>query len=495
MRKIFLLYLMICVCFGALHSCSSEDVITDAVLSVSPSDELNAPMEGNEFVVKIETNHSRWTSICNAEWVKLRTSGNNLFIEVEANETDQERATQVIVSAGSKRSQINVYQNANHQVLLEPEQTQFNVNRKEKRYHLPVKSNYTDWTVEVPKDVNWLSVLARPRYGELIIDVKGNGRSTSRSCNLTLKRGEISVILTINQEGLPLFFIPYMNWGSNIDEVINLETLRDNTLTGRPNQGDPAQGIAAVPDFTFSTLSAAFPLVKYECMNFTGQFLYKTTLVAKDASVVEEAGFLKFLKEEGYGIKKEQGRLPEGVVLYENVSKSINMDLIVNKKENTALLIFYPQKEQTEKVMISENFNLGFPVQTGKTIDDVKKWENSNKGEYGEELTEALGGRLFYYAPNPHFARIYTFDEVYGVELKSMTLLLESKEKYLYSFGAIKYISKEFDKTIRNLGFDFLYYDTARNLYFYESEKATLEIGDIVMSRNMYIRCKLTARN
>lgn len=479
MKKLdLIIYAFLCIMATSLGSCV-QDVMDEPTLSVSHEGDLLIPSEGKEVIIPILTNQPNWQSISNADWLTLRSAGNNLLVDVKPNTSVVERIARIVVVAGAKSVDISVLQSSEAVPTIELDPLSLDAKRSAGEYRVSVRSNTDDWTIDKPAEADWVRLFARPRYGEVVIYLDENKSSTTRSCKLTLRNGNTMKTFEVRQEGYPYFFLPYMVWGSNLRDAEAFEEDRFSRMTSRPRQANPLTGIREIPDFGFSTVSSAFQQVRYEYLNLGTSFLYKSTLIASDKRVLEGADFKRFLADEHY-VSKEGITSTESVSYYENKEKKINLQVSTPKDSKEAYLIFTPIVEQDKAYSMPESLPLGYPISRGSMREDVERWEKDNGGELSDAISEVLG-QPFYFAPRPYYSRQYLFDADSNKKLDTVFFTLDPEYRGMYRYGGLTFVTREFDAIIRAAGFKYHSYDMRRGVYFYHNEDKGLRLAVILM--------------
>lgn len=475
-----------------LSSCQ-QDHLEAPTLSVNLDRELLISGSGEEVTLPITTNQSAWKAITSASWLKLREAGNILIIEALANPQVQERLASILIVAGGKELQVGVKQlvDKSNAITLDP--NEIHAPRGAQEYRVRVKASSDQWTVtKEPADASWVTLLPRPRYGELIVNLDENKGKGARVCSLKIQAGNASTTLVITQDGMPHFFLPYMVWESNLEEAEAFEEQRNSRITMRPREADPIQGIRAVSYFQFSTVSSAFQQVRYEYVNLGTRFLYKATLVAQDLSAINKAELLDFLAKEQY-TKRTDIKSTETSQFFVNEQKKVHLQYSTDDAAKEAYLIFTPIVEQSGSYQVPEALPLGFPFVAGGTKAQVEQWESEMKGEKSNDLTQALG-MLAYFAHAPYFTRYYLFKEDNPNLLDAVNFTLDPKYQGMYKYGGLHFMGREFDALIKSSGFVYHSYDQRRGAHFYinETKNLRLAVNMIRMANLELTRCQVT---
>lgn len=492
MKKLSLIiYTLCCVMMTSLSSCV-RDVMDEPTLSISHQGDLLIPSEGKEVTLPILTNQPNWQSISNADWLTLTAAGNNLIIDVAPNTAITERSAQIVIVAGSRSLNLTVLQSQETVRTIELDPLTLNARRDAGEYRVSVRSNTDLWTVEKPEEAEWVQIFSRPTYGEIVITLKENKGNAARFCQLTLRNGMTTKKFEIRQEGYPHFFLPYMNWGSKLSDAETFEESRQSRMTSRPRQGNPLTGIREIPDFGFSTISSAFQQVRYEYLNLGTSFLYKSTLIAEDKSVLMSEDFKKFLSAEGYILRDDVTSTDE-VSYYHNLSKKIHLQVSIPADTKEAYLIFTPIVEQDKAYEMPQILPMGYPITASSTKREVEAWESANKGELSKAISEALG-QPFYFAPKPYYSRQYLFDPVTQDKVNAVIFALDPDYRGMYKYGGLAFVTRELNALIKAAGFTYHSHDVRRGIYYYQNKNKGLRLSINIMGiGNMELtRCQIT---
>lgn len=461
---------------GGLSSCQN-DMLEPTQLSISPDTELLLPAVGGEHIFSITTNQNSYDALCNRDWVKLRQAGHKLIVEAEPNLTSQGRTAEIVVIAGSKQIQLSIKQEfATEGVIKLKPSGELRTDRLRKDYRVIVTTNSTQWRARLEGDEQtWLKILPRSRYGEIILSFEENKTRSTRSIKLIIEEGNAKSELLIQQEGIPHFFLPYLVWESDLESAETFETQRNSRITLRPRPGDPVQGVRAVPYFQFSTISSAFQQVRYEYLNMGTRFLYKATLVAQNLSITEGQELLDFLQKEGYKLRTDL-KSNETSKFYIHENAKIHLQYTIDKEAREAYLIFTPLVEQQGDYLIPQDLPLGFPLKKNSSKAEVEAWEKQMKSEKAEGITQALGLPA-YFALEPYFLRYYLYTEQDANTLHSVFVTLDPKYQGLYRYGGLLFVTREFDKLIKDKGFIYEAYDQRAGVHYYTNSNENLRLA------------------
>lgn len=476
--------ILLCVLFLGvslgLTACQA-DSLEETTLTVSPDEELLLPASGEGVILSVRTNQHLWSAVTNSSWLKLRQAGDKLLVEASPNSYSDNRVGQIILIAGKLQKQLSVKQvfDAQYAIELLPAK-ELLVDRLTKEYRIIVKTSSNRWRVRKENDRDeWLTVLPRPRYGEIILNFEENKTRATRATKLFIEDGEAVKEFVVSQRGIPHFFLPYLQWESNLEEAEAFELARHSRITLRPRSGDPVQGLRAVPYFQFSTISSAFQQVRYEYVDMSPRFLYKATLVAQDLAVTRGSELTDFLMQEGYTLRTDL-ESTESTRFYVNTSQQIHLQYTIDNEAREAYLIFTPIVEQRQAYQVPQTLPLGFSIKNGSTKADVEAWEKQMKSEFAEGITQALGLPA-YFSLEPYYLRYYLYKENDANALQSVFVTLDPKYQGLYRYGGLLFMTREFDALLKGQGFVYEAYDQRGGVYYYINEQSNLKLAVSLM--------------
>lgn len=175
-----LLLLPMLLLFG---SCTPENDIEEATLTLSESGTITFTKEASEKVITIETNQPQIIASSNAPWLSTKIEGKQLTIKAEGNETLRERKGTVLVSVGRAQQALKVIQSQSGLIIqLYPEtlkSTQWGG-----KFSVDVLANNDRWTAST--DADWLRVEALPNARSMNIEVYENTETESRTAKIKL---------------------------------------------------------------------------------------------------------------------------------------------------------------------------------------------------------------------------------------------------------------------------------------------------------------------
>ncbi|WP_081964236.1 BACON domain-containing protein [Porphyromonas macacae] len=442
MRQFCLLLMLLSL---MLFSCHKEE---EHMLVVSPDSQVTFTSGKSEAKLTVTTNAGSWEAISNVEWLRAVKSGNELILLADSNSEVQPRIAQVTVISGTLAEILQVKQEGAAASISIEGKEELRIERYGGKVSLYVQTNAPEW--EVLSDVSWIKV-SKPSYGnEITLDISENETGEERQTELTMKAGNVTKMFKVSQDGPMRFIMPFFEWGANIREIDKLEKGRHSKLVDTPKP--PSFGIDDTPFYTYNTESTVFPYVRYTTMRYSAEFVYVATMVAKEKDIFSDAGYLEFLKENGF-VKQFSGK---GGVLYLNKEKRVKV-LLTKDAAQTPLAVFMPVPEETEPYPTLDRFIYGLTDFNKAKADDVRNWEEKNGGEYSDKFSSvglpgAKTDLLMFHAPRPLGMRGYTIDRESGL-LKRTTFTFLSLELGMYMYGNLHVLTGQFVALLEKEGF------------------------------------------
>lgn len=468
-----------------LTSCQQEQVDTTSWLKVDANDVIQLESGTSETIIPVSTSDGRWAATCNASWLEAKQVGNNLLINATSNESLETRHAQIIVTSGTMSKSLLIEQTGYPSLVVETSPTKIVFGQPQGEMRVLLKTNAQSWTVENTAD--WLEVVALERVGELVLRAKANETIQTRTADLVITVPNHQYTLKVKQKGKLHFFLPVFAWGKNLDDIIPQERSRGSRITITPNpQANPR-----IPDYTFTTISKAFPQVKYEFLSYGDKLLYATTLLG-EATLIYSQEFLDFLKEEGFERVTPETQT-SGLIKFIHKGNHTELYIYALTDKKTKKLQGYvscrPIVEQPQAMPTLDNLNLGIQRFGEATKKDVEDWETTQGGKYDAEFS-SLFGIPFYFVPDPFYARGYFFDKKDEQDPKSddvvseYIVFYEDYTKGFYRFGAMDYITREFNELMQREGFQLSFYNPSSRGYVYSNPQKHINI----ITRTMNLR-------
>lgn len=451
-----------------------KDSLNEPVLNLSVQTDLKVEYKASEIIVGIETNQVKWAAVAHAPWLQATPAGNNLVITTTENSDLAPRQGTISISGGGILRTLIVEQSGNNILDLgvgntsEAPTIQLTKDGGEARYVIRIASDA--WTAT--SDAEWLDVIALPRAGELLVNADSNETIYERNAQIKVSVSGSEATINVTQEGHLHFYLPHNLWGRNFIEVEALEKKRGSKHTGTPIQDNNTD----IPYYTFSTVSAAFPTVRYEFNDYGTDFLYATTLISPDATLVYSKAFLDFLTAEGFK-RISPAEKTSGLLEYLNEEKKTSL-YIYAANENGKLVGYvylYPTFEQEAAVTLTATFDPGFTKFGTGTLADVQAWEAQNSGQYDSEFS-ALLKLPFWFVPDPLFGRGYFFNEGDTPTVQRTLLLYTNPAQAFFKYGGISRPTAEWNKMLAGLGYEYNMFNPIARTHIYVHRKKMLGV-------------------
>lgn len=457
-----------------IPSCQ-RDRLDEPQLVLATGQTLSLGHEASEQVIPLETNQKQWTAITDVEWLEAVPAGKNLLLRALENPSMAGRRGQVVVTAGGLTTSILVEQKGQDVLTIDLglSNSSLLVEKEGGDMRLVLKSNSRDWSAT--SDQDWLQVLARPRNGELVLRIDANKTTETRIGNITIQSEGKTQQIQIKQKGLLHYYLPYSLWGENYTKIEKLENARGSKIHTLPN----AQARPAIPDYTFSTLSAVFPQVKYEFVSYGSDMLYATTLISGGVAEVYNDAFYQFLVEEGYQRISPADKV-DGQIEYIHDTQKIRLYItkqVLNNAE-VAVVYLYPIREQAEPQETLATFDPGLTEFGIATRTRVEEWEESNGGKFDAEFGGVVG-LPFWFAPDPLLGRAYFFEEKkdtdpadYQPTFNKTLQLYRTHKVAFYKYGALDFVTREWTDLMAREGYTFGFFEPSGRTYrYYHNQK------------------------
>lgn len=468
-----------------VSSCQKDDDMMVASLSHNAGEELTLGSEASETEVLVTTNQPDWNYASTADWLHVEKLTDRLIISAEENVGAEERNSRIILTAGGILETLKVTQ-AGKGIVFSLEETELKFPYWGQEVTLHVASNASGWNVGSISE-SWVTVVADDKMERLTIKVEDNTGADPRTAELVLVTddGGLQKSITISQEGKSEYFLPFFEWGANINVVQAKEEQRGHRLIHVPSDGSSAAGLTgSTPYYEFETKSSVFPLIRYETMDYGPNFLYKATVVVESQEVFRSDAFKAFMHANGF--KSYSGyRMSSGDrVMYKNEDNSVHALAYV--KNNKTELIFMPNPKQPSPAKTLDRIyflNDGLTLDRS-TLKEVVDSENA-KGFatdtlWNAELSAQMGipMRVFHDA-SPMYARWYYFwtSETANEEdavLSEARFVFDRLDYGIYQFGNLVLLTDEFKALVKEYGFeaqDALMDPTSFQYFFDNKEK------------------------
>lgn len=377
-------------------SCAPKnDDVEEPTLTIQEK-ELRFDNSASEKSVAITTNQSKWvaSSPKEGEWVEIAQSGNNMIVKVSPNTAGVERKTIILVNAGYLSEKIILTQSASD-IVLEAQPESIDIPQKGGYKTIDINSNTESWTAELEEPVDWLTVTAKSRKGEIVLEALPNESSKVRTAKLVAKSGAKAVLIEISQQGVQKYFIPMSpKDNANTDNIIRFETKRGSVMKSF-SAGLPAWGIDG--GITFISPSDIMPTIAYT-INGGDPMYKKATVLSYDYKEMTSDDFQAFLKENGFEPLKDAKPAADDemrTIDYRSVEKALNLKLTL-VPDVGAQLDFTPYITQDKAYPTFDKLPLDAVNELlnkkDKKVKEVKAYEEGKGSTLTSEIMNELPG-------------------------------------------------------------------------------------------------------
>lgn len=216
--------------------------------------------------VKITTAQDSWNCITSADWLECTKSEDKVHLSAKINDTGHERITTVIVTAGLATEKVVVKQTAsggNTGGAISTDKTDFQVEQWGDSFVIPVYTHSKNW--EVASSEDWVTVHPNLVKGSIQIVVDETEERPDRYANILVRDSDTGdhFSVKISQKGIMFIILPYLQFGTSIDPLMEFEENRKSTVIGRPGDNSGAYGAVNKDLWKFSTKSKLFTRMEY----------------------------------------------------------------------------------------------------------------------------------------------------------------------------------------------------------------------------------------
>lgn len=157
--------------------------------------EITIPYQGGQDVVTIDGNGT-WTAIVDAsgkEWCKIRKTKGKVYIQSEANESNEERICEIVISMGGRSKKVTV-KNERAPEFLVPAVENVTFTSKGETNTVGIHAN-TEWNItEAP---GW--VVTNKEDGKITLTAQPNDNNKERQADIKIESTSKAVIINIYQ--------------------------------------------------------------------------------------------------------------------------------------------------------------------------------------------------------------------------------------------------------------------------------------------------------
>lgn len=357
------------------------------------------------------------------------------------------------------------------QLSLSPRETRLSLSSQGEGVSLQVETNAESWSAK--SSAEWLEVAT---YGRtLVLEAQPNTDERERTAEVTVQAGKLTKRLTVAQAGVVLgkfdVFVPVLEWGTDLNELSQVEDTRQSTLIGQPRL--PSETAAGQPYYIYRTGSALFPEVRYDFEGWGEQNLCTTVLICRDNSVLQTQEFADYLKSLDAVQLARVGSANIGYTTYRSAKHHSLITVVEERKEQKARVEFIPDlPEQTPAPTFA---SFPYPLLTfGVKAEDIARYEAAHGGVEDEEFSQMFQVPV-YHAPRPGYIHIYLMDKTKGTLNQPLTLFDELSYG-LFRYGDRFLLTQAIKDLLQREGFEFMHYQLQEDYYRYNHKDKGLQL-------------------
>ncbi len=288
MKRTFLLLLTITSLLFAT-SCTTSDEEASTMLQLSET-EISFSNEAGEETITVSTDAENWSVIGSANWLDAVRNGNTFTVTVKENKTIEARTGKIMVVAGKANAMVYIEQKA-AKTYANIDNGVLDVNFHANKYVVDVDANSKEW--DVTTDNDWFTVTPKPYKGELLIQVTENESRVERAGKIILNiGGKLNKEITIQQDGMMFFILPYTVIGNGIKDIKKFEKARGSELFMQPEGANKFF-------WGFRTESELFNEIHYGIDN-NKYVLSKVFIASRSMFDSEYANFMAYMTKQGF---------------------------------------------------------------------------------------------------------------------------------------------------------------------------------------------------
>ncbi|MDY5857697.1 MAG: BACON domain-containing protein [Porphyromonas sp.] len=461
-----LLLLPMLLLFG---SCTPENDIEEATLTLSESGTITFTKEASEKVITIETNQPQIIASSNAPWLSTKIEGKQLTIKAEGNETLRERKGTVLVSVGRAQQALKVIQSQSGLIIqLYPEtlkSTQWGG-----KFSVDVLANNDRWTAST--DADWLRVEALPNARSMNVEVYENTETESRTAKikLSLQDGSEDQEFVVTQEGIMFYIMPFVDFEDGSRISLKLFEQRRRSLLTDENSSTGWIG--------FTTQSPAFPDITYTLYH-QNALLY-AQLNASNKEYLEGEHLRKVidrLRENGFTDERTADRV------YYNPDKRILCEIKPDYGKTPHILFSYqPKQPQAHTTFTDFPYPFGTEPEVTKdvTFAEVAAYEAERKGKERSRMAHKNGYLRFaiYDNEDPEEpTRAYFFSDKKSEVLEASVRYFRNMNYAFWDYRGYPLFTEEFLRLAEQEGFSYVGLDRRdRNRHVFVNSARKIEM-------------------
>lgn len=437
-----------------LSGCT-RDILLDeensAELSLSQK-EVVLNNSNREIDINVTTKGS-WNCITSSDWLECTKSENKIHLKAKVNHTEYERVATVIVTMGLVTEQVLVKQTTstdNPNGSIYTSKTEFQVDQWGSRFVIPVYTNSKNWVVLSSDD--WVTARSNIVKGEIQVTVAETEERPDRSASILVRdvnTGD-NFAVKITQKGIMFIILPYLEFGTSIDPLIDFEVARKSTVVGIPGDNSGAYGAINKDMCKFVTKSKLFTRMEYRFVDDKMTQAYAYSNLYQLESVYDE--FVDFLIEHGFVPDEGSGRF-----FNKKMEMMAELKLSYNSEDVHILYTYLPNQKEafpTFEELPGRLSNVPGWVDYDK--DKIYDWETANGGvttkKDGVVSTFSKTRTIYYTSTEPLAPEKSTYtlkasaddqgrEKITGLSLKFRA---SDTNKFFWEKDGIYYLTDEF---------------------------------------------------
>lgn len=438
------IYIVLLLLASLVASCGRDTVLEPTTLVVSPKGLITLDSSEQTKTLVVSTNHDKWASVKNADWISLSQEGEQLSIKLAANKSAENREADILIIAGEVREQVHITQ-LGLGVSISTNQESVDLNQWGGALTLDVESNSANWIAETEEE--WIHLTPVYAMSELHITVDETKEREDRVGKIYIKtkdgRGLHEVQVT--QRGAMYYVLP------STEFLQSAEELRDFELGRKSESSQVPDGHFNLYNWGYKTKSSAFPLITYLVYNNR----YKTAKVyCADAAFfrnrINLEGQKTFLLRHGF----EQVSDLE----FYNPQTSVRAQI---EKDAAAPHVYYTYRPlQPGAQATLTKFPYRYMRFSAGSNSAITSWETSNGGTLNAERSNIADPNQdrdilwFDVAQEPLLATVYRVSRASSQRtITSVFLILRDSSQVYYSAGGALHLTNEFLAFMRSEGF------------------------------------------
>ncbi len=360
-----------------LPSCAEQNEVEEPTLELSETS-LVLSKEAVEKQVSVQTNQKEWSCFSPQEdsWIGLKQEGNTLKINIQANNTPEERKGTIIVIAGIQRKIIVTQSAGEANVVFDSDEAKLD------EFGGKVRVNYTGGAkaaVEIPADATeWLKV-SMVTDGYFVLDVAKNTGKEVREAKVFVTVGKTVREFSVKQEGAMYFVLPLFGSPARPVDMKQFEESRGNFIARLPDE------VFNKTSYVVLTRSKVMPVIEYEYAKRLSGTYGRAVVACREGAILTTPEFEEFMKKSGFEKTQSENTELTATYLREDDTDTYVAEVLVDEEENTGAVIIKRAEKQKEYYptfgavpMGEQTLWIGsrkYQKRSKKNREEVKAWE------------------------------------------------------------------------------------------------------------------------